>query len=141
MEREEFLKSFGLSLALICSGSCFSGCSKDKNEGLASGTKVSVDLATQLKTIGSQTSTNGILIFRIAEGNLSSSFVATQKLCPHENGNLNWIQADNKIVCDKHSAKFSTSGSVLSGPSVGGSVSPLKTYPVTIVGTTLTVTT
>jgi Rieske Fe-S protein len=66
--------------------------------------------------------------------------VATEAICPHEGGNLLWQQSSNKIQCDKHSATYSSSGTVLSGPIGGGSTRALKIYTITLTGTTLTAT-
>ena len=138
MEREEFLKSLGLGLALVCTGSCFSACGKDDEDN---GGNAMVDLSTSLKEIGSQTAVSGILIYRIASGNQSSSFVAVQKVCPHAQGNLNWSKDAGKVICDKHGATFSSDGTVLSQPTGGGTISgKLKVYLVTVSGDTLTVT-
>ena len=144
MEREEFLKSFGLGLALICTGSCLSGCGK-KNDTVtpntpATGTKVSVDLASQLLTVGASITLSGVLIIRLATGNAPSSFVATQVSCPHQGGTLNWIPSSNSIVCSLHNAQFTSTGAVTSQPIGGGSVSALKIYGIAISGTNLTVT-
>jgi cytochrome b6-f complex iron-sulfur subunit len=143
MERDEFLKSLGLGLALVCTGGCLTGCgSKNKDVVIntpASGTKVTVD-STQLLSVGSSLSNNGVLIIRLAAGNTVSSFFATQVSCPHEGATLNWIQASNLIQCTLHSARFSSTGAVLAQPTGGGSVSALKTYAITISGTTLTAT-
>lgn len=144
MERDEFLKSLGLGLALICTGGCLTGCSK-KNDTVspntpAAGTKVTVDLATQLLTVGSSYSNNGVLIVRLATGNATSSFVATQVSCPHEGATLNWVQSSNAIVCSLHSAQFTSTGAVTRQPIGGGTVGALKTYGIAISGTTLTAT-
>jgi cytochrome b6-f complex iron-sulfur subunit len=61
MERNEFIKSLGLGMALVCTGSCFSGCGGGKSDDATptpgggggggtpgAGTKVNVDLSTQL---------------------------------------------------------------------------------------------
>lgn len=145
MERDEFLKSLGLGIALVCTGSCFSGCGSKKNDDVvintpATGTKVTVDLSTQLLNVGSSISSNGILIIRLAAGNSTSSFLATQVSCPHEGATLNWIQTSNFIQCSLHSARFSSTGAVLAQPTGGGSVTNLKIYTVAISGNTLTAT-
>lgn len=144
MERDEFLKSLGLGIALVCTGSCLSSCGSKKDDAVvntpAAGTKVTVDLSTQLLAVGSSLSSNGILIIRLATGNAVSSFLATQVSCPHEGATLNWIQTNNFIQCSLHSARFSSTGSVLAQPTGGGSVSALKIYGIAITGTTLTAT-
>ncbi len=150
MERNEFIKSLGLGIALVCTGSCLSSCGGSKSDdptpnpggggGPSAGTKVDVNLATQLTSVGSFLTSNGVLFIRLAAGNTTSSFVATQASCPHQGGALNWIQASNLIQCSLHSSQYSSSGSVLAQPSDGGSTSALKVYSLSISGTTLTAT-
>ncbi|MBC7614528.1 MAG: Rieske 2Fe-2S domain-containing protein [Pedobacter sp.] len=156
MERNEFIKSLGLGVALICTGSCMSGCGGSKSNdptpspggstggstggGGVSGTKVNLDLGSQLTTVGSFTTISGVLFIRLAAGNALSSFTATQASCPHQGGGLNWIQANNMIQCSLHSAQYTAAGAVVSQPVGGGSTSALKVYSLAIVGTTLTAT-
>lgn len=149
MERNEFIKSLGLGMALICTGSCLSSCGSKSNDptpdgggggGNTPGTKVNIDLATQITTVGSFVATGGVLFIRTAAGNSTSSFVATQASCPHQGGALNWIQASNLIQCSLHASQYSSSGSVLRQPNDGGSTSALKVYSTSITGNTLTAT-
>lgn len=148
MERNEFIKSLGLGVALICTGSCLSSCGGSKDDpapsggsgGPAPGVTASVNLASQLLSVGSFTSVNGVLFVRIATGNATSSFTATQATCPHQGGTLNWIAASNLIQCSLHSAQYTSAGAVIKQPNDGGTTSALKTYPLTLSGTTLTAT-
>lgn len=145
MERDEFLKTLGISFAMVCAGSCFQSCGKkggddtgEPNPGTGSN-KVSVDIST-MASVGSQKVLSGVLFFRLASESSASSFVATEAICPHEGGNLAWQPNNTRIQCDNHLATFSNLGAVLSGPVGGGSVRALKIYPVTLTGTTLTAT-
>jgi len=150
MERNEFIKSLGLGMALVCAGSCLSACGSKSDDpapgngggggGGAVGTKVNIDLSTQLTTVGSFLATGGVLFIRTAAGNTTSSFVATQAACPHQGGALNWIQASNLIQCSLHASQYSSTGSVLRQPNDGGSTSALKVYATSITGNTLTAT-
>ncbi|GAA3979761.1 hypothetical protein GCM10022246_34730 [Pedobacter ginsengiterrae] len=149
MERNEFLKSLGLGVALACTGSCFSSCGKKSdapgptNPGGGTtppGSTVSVDLNSQLLAIGSSLVLSGILFIRTASGNATTSFAATQATCPHQGGSLGFIQANNYIQCSLHSSRYTTTGSILAQPNDGGTTSALKVYPLTISGTTLTAT-
>ncbi|HKG08382.1 MAG TPA: Rieske 2Fe-2S domain-containing protein [Pedobacter sp.] len=158
MERDEFLKSLGFGLALVCTGSCMSGCGKggdapEKPEpnpkpnpgggggGGGGGNTITVDLANQLKAIGDQMVSSGVLIFRIAAGNTAAAFVATESLCPHQAGNLVWKQAINKVQCQLHFSEYSTGGAVLQGPQgSAGNTRALNIYSTAVTGTTLTVT-
>lgn len=151
MERNEFIKSLGLGMALVCTGSCLAGCGGSKSDDPApgpgggggggnTGTKVNVDLSTQLTTVGSFLSTGGVLFIRLATGNTTSSFVATQAACPHQGGALNWIQANNLIQCSLHASQYTSGGAVLRQPNDGGATSALKVYSTSISGNTLTAT-
>lgn len=150
MERNEFIKSLGLGIALVCTGSCMTGCGSKGDDatptptpgggGGTVGTKVNVDLGSQLLTVGAFLASGGVLFIRTATGNVASSFVATQASCPHQGGALNWVQASNVIQCSLHSSKYTTSGSIVAQPNDGGTTSALKVYALAVSGTTLTAT-
>ena len=151
MERNEFIKSLGLGIALVCTGSCMTGCGSKGDDatptpggggggGGTVGTKVNVDLGSQLLTVGAFLASGGVLFIRTATGNAASSFVATQASCPHQGGALNWVQASNVIQCSLHASKYTTSGSIVAQPNDGGTTSALKVYALAVSGTTLTAT-
>lgn len=139
MERDEFLKKLGLGLALVCTGSCFQGCSKGGESEPDNGQTASIDVTT-LVAVGSQAKVNGVLFIRVAPGSSTASFVATESICPHMGGNLNWMAANGNIECDNHHATFQSSGAVLTEPLGGDTVRALKIYSTTLTGTTLTAT-
>ena len=139
MERQEFLKTLGISFAAVCAGSCLSACGKDDATPAPApptGSTVSANLS-DLSTIGAKVIVSGVAFFRIAAGGTASSFIATEPLCTHQSGNLNWVQSSNLILCDRHSAKFNSSGVNISPPLGGGSASDLKTFVVTVNGATV----
>lgn len=153
MEREEFIKSLGLGLALLCTGSCISGCGGKGDTGTPNpGTNppgggggnnntATIDLATQLTAIGDQLTTNGVLFFRTAAGNTTTAIVATESVCPHQGGSLVWKAANNRIQCQLHFSEYSTNGAILQGPQNStGSTRTLKIYNTTLSGTKLTAT-
>lgn len=154
MERNEFIKSLGFGLALVCTGSCLQGCGgkgsdvgsgpdpvKPPTGGGGSGNTASVSLASQLKLVGDQATANGVLFFRIAEGNNTSSFVATEALCPHQQGNLVWKQSISRIQCQLHFSEYSSNGAVLQGPqNSSGNTRTLKVYNTSISDNVLTAT-
>lgn len=154
MERDEFLKSLGLGLALVCTGSCMSGCGKGSDGpekpptnpppgggGGGGGNTAVVDLATQLKAVGDQAVVNGVLFFRIAAGDTAGAFVATEAICPHQGGNLIWKQADNRVQCQLHQSEYATSGAVLQGPQgAAGNTRALKIYSTAVSAGKLTAT-
>ncbi len=149
MERNEFLKSLGLGIALVCTGSCISSCGSKKTDpaptpggggGGGGAVTATIDISTQLLAVGSFLSKNSVLFIRTAAGNQASSFVATQATCTHQGGNLNWVAGSNLIQCSLHSAQFNLSGATLSQPQGGGTASPIKVFPTSLVGNTLTAT-
>ncbi|WP_316817452.1 ubiquinol-cytochrome c reductase iron-sulfur subunit [Pedobacter nyackensis] len=149
MEREEFIKSLGLGLALLCTGSCISGCGGKGDTGTpdpgpkppGGGSTATIDLATQLMTIGDQIIANGVLFFRIAAGNSTASIVATESICPHQGGNLVWKGASSKIQCQLHFSEYSSNGAVIQGPqNTTGTTRTLKVYSTALSGTKLTAT-
>lgn len=151
MERDEFLKKLGISLAVVCAGTCLQSCgSGDGAEaatpdptpgtgGGGNGNTASVEVAT-MAAVGSQIKANGVLFIRTAEANVAASFIATEAICPHQGGNLDWQQSNNRIRCDNHFATFNTTGAVTGQPTSGGTVRALRIYPITISGTMLTAT-
>ena len=151
MERQEFLKSLGLGIAAVCAGSCLSACggkgetgNPSTNPGSGGGTTgntVSGDFNSRIPNVGDQTTLNGVLFFRISAGNTTSSFVATEALCPHQSGQLVWLNNRNKIQCQLHQAEYTTSGTVSQGPQgSSGSTRTLKIYNTSITGNTITAT-
>jgi cytochrome b6-f complex iron-sulfur subunit len=156
MERDEFIKSLGFGMALVCAGSCFSACGSkgddpkpgdkpdpdgDNPGGGGGGKTATVNLSSQLQAIGDQIVSNGVLFFRIADGNAASSFVATESVCPHQGGSLVWKQANSKVQCQLHFSEYSANGSVTQQPqAAGGSTRALKIYSTAVTGTTLTAT-
>jgi len=149
MERNDFIKSLGLGIALVCTGSCLSGCGSKGSDpqpnnpgggGPTPGTTASVDLNSQLLAVGASITVNGILFIRTATGNSAGSFAATQAVCPHQGGALNWIQANNYIQCALHASRYTSAGAILAQPNDGGTTSALKVYTPTVSGNTLSVT-
>ena len=160
MERDEFIKSLGFGMALVCAGSCLSACGgkaddpkpddkPDPNPGGGNpnpgggggGNTATVNLSSQLTNVGDQVISNGVLFFRIASGNLASAFVATESVCPHQGGGLVWKQGINKVQCQLHFSEYAANGSVTQQPQgASGTTRTLKIYSTTVTGTTLTAT-
>lgn len=153
MERNEFIKSLGFGLALVCTGSCLQSCGGKGSEGTpepkpnppgnggGGGSTASVNLINQLLNVGDQATANGVLFFRIATGNVSSSFVATEAVCPHQQGSLVWKQSLNRVQCQLHFSEYSANGAVLQGPqNTTGTTRTLKIYSTAISNNTLTAT-
>ncbi len=136
MERQEFLKSLGISLAAVCAGACLSSCGKDEITATPpSGNFVSINLV-DLPTKGSFKTVNKILFVRIEDGNSATSFIAVQGNCPHLNGNLQWNKFNKLIECELHGARYNLDGTIINEPRIGGGVTkPLKTYEVSVTDT------
>jgi cytochrome b6-f complex iron-sulfur subunit len=142
MERQQFLKSLGISFATVCAGACISSCHKDEitktappaipppTEPPLPANTVSAKFTDFPKT-GKTLIVGNVLFIRIADGNLASSFIAVQPLCPHNGGQLYWNKSF--IECGLHGARYDTMGAIKEQPRIGGGTTfPLKTYPITV---------
>jgi len=156
MERQEFLKTLGISFATVCAGACLASCGGGEDASTpnnsnppstnppgtnppATGNTATASLSS-LTNVGSSIKVGAVLFFRIATGDTPSSFVATEASCPHQGGNLNWIQNQNIIRCDLHSATFQSNGTVTSQPIGGGSARTLRIYTTTVNSTSVVAT-
>lgn len=139
MKRGEFLVK---GVLLACSGACaMSACSSGDDGGTTNPPgngggngedTVSVSL-TSLAEIGDQVTKNGVLFFRIGEGNTSADFVATEAVCPHQGGQLVWVEAEGYIECQLHFARYEEDGDVIRGPQgETGNTRDLEVYSTTI---------
>jgi len=144
MEREEFLKKLSMGLITVCAFSGLQACSSKSTPSPTNngGSNNTVNLSTSIPNIGDQVviGSGNVLVFRIAAGNSSSSFVATEAICPHQGGSLSWINAKSYIQCNLHSSEYDNTGKILQQPVGGGTTRALKIYATSVSGTTLTVT-
>ncbi|QYA24464.1 Rieske (2Fe-2S) protein [Gramella sp. MT6] len=147
MKRGEFLVK---GVLLACSGACaLSACSSGDDGGGGTPnppgngggpTAVSVNLSN-LAEIGDQVTSGGVLFFRIGEGNTSADFVATEAVCPHQGGQLVWVEEEGYIECQLHFSRYEEDGDVIRGPqNEPGSTRDLEVYSTTISSTTITAT-
>lgn len=148
MKRGEFLVK---GVLLACSGACvLSACSSGDDGGTTDPpgnggnnggtTTVSVSLSN-LPNIGDQFTRSGVLFFRIGEGNASADFVATESVCPHQGGQLVWMEDEGYIECQLHFSRYEEDGDVIRGPQgESGSTRALKVYPTSISGGNITAT-
>ena len=150
MERQEFLKSLGFGFATFCAGACLASCGGGDDTSTPGNTNpppttnppppvnntVTANLSS-LATVGSSIKVGAVLFFRIATGDTAASFVATEAICPHAGGNLNWIHNQDLIRCDLHSATFQRNGVTISQPVGGGSARSLKIYSTTVDATSV----
>ena len=139
MERREFLGTLTGPVLAACAV-CMAACSKSGSSGggvtPASNVNFTIDLASNLPTVGSSLISNGVIIVRLAAANTPSSFTAVQVNCTHEGTAINYIPSSNDFVCPAHGSTFTTNGMVTLGPAT----SSLKQYNVNINGTTMTIT-
>lgn len=146
MERDEFLSKLGLGALGVCMGSCLAACSKsdapsgnnnnNNNPPPPSGTTFTADLGSTLTNVGDTKVSNGVILARVAAGNVVSSFTAVQVACTHEGTSINYNNGQGVFICPLHGSIFSKTGAVVQGPASAS----LKQYAVSITGSTLTVT-
>lgn len=142
MKRGEFISSVGKGVILVCSGSCMlAGCSSGDDgggnpdppgNGGNGSTTVSVSLSS-LSNVGDQTTRSGVLFFRISEGDTAASFVATEAICPHQGGDLVWVENEGYIECQLHFSRYEPDGDTIRGPQgEPGTTRDLEVYPLSI---------
>lgn len=146
MRRGEFLVK---GVLLACSGACaLSACSSGDDGGGAPNdppgnggpNTVSVSLSN-LAEVGDQVTSNGVLFFRIGEGNTSADFVATEASCPHQGGQLVWVEEGGYIECQLHFSRYEDDGDVIRGPQgESGGTRDLQVYATSISGGNITAT-
>ena len=141
MQRKEFLDKISGGLALTCVSCMMAACSKDSNPSVDNTNNqgntvlLTINLANQLIAVKDFISSKGIIVVRIADGNLASSFVAFFNACTHEGAVVGYDANTNGFVCPRHGATFSISGAVTGAPAP----TALTPRTVTVSGSTLTV--
>ncbi len=135
MQRREFLGTLtgpALAVCAVCMGAC------SKSGGGSNGAvsaNFTVDLASNLTAVGSSLISNGVIIVRLAQGNLPASFTAVQVACTHEGTSINYNASAGNFICPNHGSTFTTNGTVTLGPAS----TSLKQYNITIAGNIMTV--
>jgi len=145
MKRTKFLSTLGIGLAAACTG-CLAGCGKGEEATPGGGTiappvppagvSFSMDLNTDIKSVGESKVTNGVIVVRIATANTPTSFSAVQVACTHQGTSIAFNSAQGNFVCPNHGSVFTTAGVVTTGPATVN----LKKYNIAITGAVLTVT-
>ncbi len=146
MEREEFLSKLGIGVLAVCTGCGFASCGGKGNNPTpsgggstppptGSGTVFTADLNSEVTAVGASKTSGGVILVRIAAGNVAGSFTAVQVACTHEGTTIAYNNAASKFICPLHGSEFSQTGTVVTGPAVVA----LKKYTVTVSGTTLSV--
>ncbi|MCO5935810.1 Rieske 2Fe-2S domain-containing protein [Mucilaginibacter sp. RB4R14] len=147
MERHEFLAKLGIGVAAACTGCSIVGCGSKVSDPTpgnggnnpptgGNGNLLSVNLNSELQSVGSSKVSNGVILVRLAAGAAASAFTAVQVSCTHEGSSINYNNALGLFICPNHGSEFSTTGAVLQGPAA----TALKKYTVNVVDNTLTVT-
>lgn len=140
LNRNAFLKSLGFKgaslLALYCTGTSLSSCSKEEEENNAAPVNVNltIDLTNPanaaLLNTGGYVKVSNVVVANVGNGN----YVAASITCPHENNNNISFQTGG-FYCSVHGATFNTTGT----PTNGITSRTLKIYTVTKDGNTLTI--
>lgn len=136
MERREFLGSLTGPVLAACAV-CMGACSKTgSGSNGAVSANFTVDLATNLASVGSSLVQSGVIVVRLAAGNVPAFFTAVQVSCTHEGTSINYNNNAGLFICPNHGSTFTTAGAVTLGPAT----SSLKQYAIAISGSTMTVT-
>ena len=147
MERKEFIAKLGMGLAAVCAGCALASCGSipknddptpntgNNNNGGGGQQFFSVNLDTDLKTLGAFVVNSGIILVRLAAGDTADAFTAVQVACTHQGTPINYNLGQGKFICPLHGSQFANNGAVLLGPAT----LPLKEYNVNITGNMLTV--
>ena len=135
MERKDFLKLVGTSIAMITIGSCLDGCKKKNNSSDAPTVDFTIDLNNStysaLNSNGGYIYNQGVIVART----MSGSYIAVSQACTHQGVTVVYQSSNNDFYCSAHGSKFSNSGGVIAGPAS----SSLKQYTTTLNGTSLRV--
>jgi Rieske Fe-S protein len=141
MQRKEFLDKLSGGLAFTCVSCMMAACSKDSNTSGDNSNNpgdtilLNIDLSAQLLAVKDFISSKGIIVVRIADGNLAGSFVAFFNACTHEGAAVEYDDNTNGFICPRHGATYSISGAVTGAPAPA----PLTARTVAVSGSTLTV--
>ena len=144
MERKEFIKKFAVGGSILFTAPVlFNACSEDDDFGGEEEVpapnnpiEITIDLNSTtysaLGSIGGYAYKGDIIIFRTGD----SSYLALSKLCTHSQCTVTYDHANSELPCPCHGSKFTTSGSVTTGPAP----TSLKKYTVKKEGDTLKIT-
>jgi Rieske Fe-S protein len=142
MKRTQFLHTVTGGIAAACVYCLAAACSSSEAPTPASppgqvpiSNAFTVNLNSELRGINEFISKNGIILIRLATGDVPSSFLAVSSVCPHAGATVDYLSTKSSFVCLAHGSTFSSDGSLLTGPAAQG----LTKLVVQIVGTTLTV--
>lgn len=144
--RRAFLKKSGAFAVMSMFGvGFFTGCSDDPEPGPpAAGVDQGVQennsvLTIDLGQVPALANSGGwalIIQSQVLVANLGGNqFTALTSVCTHSGCDRNWSFSNNVFLCSCHNSRFSTDGSVINGPAAR----PLRSYPISRDGNTLTI--
>lgn len=123
---------------LLVLPSALNSCSKNDtiDPGGTGGNKnINIDLTnptySALNNVGGSLIVQGIIV-----ANTSTGYVALDSTCTHQGCAVGYSSTNNNFPCPCHGSVFSITGAVVNGPAT----TALKSYPVSKVGNTLTIT-
>ncbi len=121
MKRKNFLKNFAVGgSVLLTAPVLLTACSDDTDDIMDN---ITVDLNNlDLDSVGDFDYSNDIIIIRNGE----NSYLALSKICTHQGCEVSYNHSSGELPCPCHGSKFSTTGSVITGPAE----TALKTYAV-----------
>lgn len=146
MDRRKFIGNLGGPVLTACAV-CLGACSKSSDSPSGGGgnpppsgsVNFTIDLNSQLTSVGSSLVQTGVIVVRLTAGNTPSSFTAVQVACTHQGTSIFYDTSANRFHCPNHGSNFSNSGTVINGPSTGDSITNLKVYNITISGSIMTI--
>lgn len=139
MDRKEFFSKalFG-GAVLFVAPAFIESCTKSSlpsPSGPNSSGQQTIDLNaaaySSLQNVGGYVYFGNIIIIRTG----TSSYVAMSKVCTHQGCTVTYNSSAKEVYCPCHGSVFSNTGAVLQGPAPVA----LKTYNVTVSGSTLTI--
>ena len=124
---------------LVLAPSVLDSCSKDSSTNPAGNpnpTKIVLDLTLPANSVlnndGGSLITQNIIVINTG----SSNYSALSSICTHQGCTVAFNSGAANIQCPCHGSVYTTAGAVVAGPAPRA----LKSYPVTLDGTTLTIT-
>lgn len=141
MKRIDFIKKFAVSGSILLTAPVlFNSCSSDDSDPepnpQGSGNEIVINLddasSADLATVGGYIYSGNLIVFRTG----STTYQALSKACTHQNCPVVYNHATGDLPCTCHGSKFTTSGSVTTGPAT----SNLTKYSVKKEGNSLKIT-
>ena len=140
MNRRDSIQKFLLGgTVLLLAPAVLKSCSKDPESDEngntpPAGTKINIDLSQPenavLNTIGGSKIVQTILVVNTGPG-----YISLSSICTHQGCTVGYDSAEGNILCPCHGSKYTTTGSIINGPTT----IPLQSYPVSKSGNILTI--